>query len=83
MTDICCVGIGVKSQTRAVVFKRNKHTMVVDEWRRQVLLPTSRFLDYLSSQNRRNRLAYCMESILTTQTSEEGFLSEDTGLHQP
>ena len=45
----------------------------VDEWRRQVLLLPSRFLDYLSSPNRRNRFAYCMESILTTQTSEERF----------
>ena len=28
MTDICCVGSGVKYQTRAVVFARNKHTTI-------------------------------------------------------
>ena len=43
MTDICCVGSGVKYQTRAVVFKRIKHTTVSRRMEAAGSTPTKSF----------------------------------------
>ena len=43
MSDICCVGSGVKYQTRAVVFKRNKHTTVSRRMEAACSTPTKSF----------------------------------------
>ena len=43
MTEICCVGSGVKYQTRAVVFTRNKHTTVSRRMEAAGSTPTKSF----------------------------------------
>ena len=43
MSDICCVGSGVKYQTRAVVFKRIKHTTVSRQMEAAGSTPTKSF----------------------------------------
>ena len=43
ITEICCVGSGVKYQTRAVVFTRNKHTTVSRRMEAAGSTPTKSF----------------------------------------
>ena len=60
MTDICCVGSGVKYQTRAVVFKRNKHTTVSRRMEAAGSTPTKSFsrLSFIPKSKKSNCLLY-------------------------
>ena len=53
MTDICCVGSGVKYQTSAVVFTRNKHITVSGRMEAAGSTPTKSF----------SRLSFVTKSI--------------------
>ena len=60
MTDICCVGSGVKYQTRAVVFKRNKHTTVSRRMEAAGSTPTKSFsrLSFIPKSKKSTCLLY-------------------------
>ena len=60
MTDICCVRSGVKHQTRAVVFKRNKHTTVSRRMEAAGSTPTKSFsrLSFIPKSKKSTCLLY-------------------------
>ena len=60
MTGICCVGSGVKYQTRAVVFKRIKHTTVSRRMEAAGSTPTKSFsrLSFIPKSKKSTCLLY-------------------------
>ena len=81
MTDICCVGSGVKCQTRAVVFTGNKHTTVSRRMEAAGSTPTESFstLSFIPKSKKSICLLYG-EYIDNTDKRRKPF---DTDLHQP
>ena len=60
MPEICCVGSGVKYQTRAVVFTRNKHTTVSQRMEAAGSTPTKSFsrLSFIPKSKKSTCLLY-------------------------